>query len=204
MIKNWLGLLLIAGLAAGVWVAAGPFLTIRAIDRAVRENDQALLDRNVDFAVLRRNLKPQVSAQLRQKARKKGTNEFLGALAEAYSDTIADKLVDALITPQGIDMLLDSKGDPLRPKKKKRRRAEAPQPAGPTPAAKPKEPTHTRWFFVSPNEFAVKRQKGQKRTTFVLNRYGLSWKLTNIILPEQAPRTPAADAAEPSPAEPAY
>jgi hypothetical protein len=203
MIKNWLGLLLVAGLAAGVWVAAGPFLTIRAIDKAVRENDQSLLDRNVDFAELRRNLKPQISAQLRQKARKKGTNEFLGALAEAYSDTIADKLVDALITPQGIGMLLDSKGDPLRPKKKKRRRAEAP-PAGPAPAAKPKEPTTTSGFFVSPDEFAVKRQKGLKRTTFVLNRYGLNWKLTNIILPEQAPRTPAAEAVEPYPAEPAY
>ena len=45
------------------WVAAGPWLAIRGIEKAIETRDTAALERHVDFPRLRINLKAQLDVQ---------------------------------------------------------------------------------------------------------------------------------------------
>ena len=50
------------------YVAVGPYLTVRAIRIAVKEQDAAALSRQVDFPALRASLKAQLDDRLLRKA----------------------------------------------------------------------------------------------------------------------------------------
>lgn len=167
------------------WGVSGPFRTVDAIDQAVQTHDMELLNRNVDFPLLRQNLKAQMGRVINQKMDEEGQrNPFVHMLGAAVATLLSDSLVDALVTPEGIGRLLAGKGvedalgdaDPA---------PGPPAPQGQSQAAKPAPDAQrsTHWQFRSPSEFVLKVQRGDKLTSFVLGRYGLGWKLNNIILP---------------------
>ena len=65
--KKWIALALAAVLLVLAWVAAGPYMTIRAIQQAVQAQDAGELAEQVDFPALRASLKAQmVDALIRQ------------------------------------------------------------------------------------------------------------------------------------------
>jgi hypothetical protein len=163
------------------WIAAGPFMTLHAIERAADRNDSGLLARNVDFEELRRNLKPQVRPLVDERLDRESEKRPWAALGKRYSGQIADGAVDALITPNGMARLLHREGH--KKKKGKNRKND-----GGNSRNEVREPAQKEWHFNSPSEFVLDVEKDGKTTSLVLSREGLVWKLTNIVLPQKQVR----------------
>ena len=171
------GLVLLGMLA---WVAAGPWLAVRGIERAIAERDTAALQRHVDFPRLRANLKAQLDDRMVRAAGEDVAGSTLGAFALAVAGGATGAAVDALATPAGTGALLQGHaawqragghtigGDAW---------------AGPEPA-RPLRGARLRYESTSRFTGTVEHAPGQ-RTVFVLQRQGLRWRLVDIRLPEE-------------------
>ena len=96
----------LAALALVAWVAAGPWLAIRGIERAIAQRDTAALERHVDFPRLRVNLKAQLDDRMVRAAGQDIASNPLGAIALAMAGGATGVAVDTLATPLGIGALL--------------------------------------------------------------------------------------------------
>ncbi|TAA23671.1 DUF2939 domain-containing protein [Pseudoxanthomonas winnipegensis] len=168
-----LGLLLLAG-----FVAAGPYIAIHGIRDALAEQDTGKLDRYVDFPTLRLNLRAQLQDRMVRAAGVDAQSSFLGALALSLAGGAAGVGVDAMVTPTGIAAILQGRsvwkralgdtanGDTYGP----------PAPAEPLKGAEHHYESLSRFT-------ATTRTDSGAPITFVFERQGLVWKLTDIRLP---------------------
>lgn len=179
--KKWL---LAAGLALLLlfgYVAAGPYLTVRAIRGAVVEQDAAALARQVDFPALRDSLKAQLRQRLLDSV---GINPQAGLLGE-FGGMVAGGLVNAtvetMVTPTGLGALMEGRkvwrrvGDGIA----------RPDMADPSSARPPVEPLQgARYRYESSTRFtATVRDDNGRPIVFVMTRDGLRWRLSDIRLP---------------------
>ena len=171
-----LALVLLALLA---WVAAGPWMTVRGIERAIAQRDAAALTRYVDFPRLRVNLKAQLDDRMVRAAGKYVAGNFFGAMALAMAGSASGVAVDTLATPLGIGALLQ--GHVLW------QRAGGRTVGGDTWAAtepaRPLQGTQLRYESASRFTGTLVHANGHS-TVFVLQRQGLRWRLVDIRLPE--------------------
>jgi hypothetical protein len=155
------------------YIAAGPFIAIHQIKAGVNNQDSELLAENIDFPLLRSNLKEQVSAYFEKKAASKSKHKPLESLVLGIASKFADAAFDEVVTPSGIANLMEGK----QPKQKQ---------SGDEKSTKTKRQLfrNARHSLDSAHMFSiwVKDGKGDE-IRFVLTRDGLSWKLTNIIIP---------------------
>lgn len=157
------------------YVAAGPWLAIHGIRKALAEQDVGALQRHVDFPALRVNMKAQVEDYV---ARHGGglaeSGGLLGALGLRAGETLGALAVDTLVTPLGIGALLQGRGLWMRASG---RTVDgdtygAPRPADPLAQARLRYETTSRFTATVPDP--------QGDTVVVLQRQGLRWRLTDI------------------------
>ena len=171
-----LALVLLALLA---WVAAGPWMTVRGIERAIAQRDAAALTRYVDFPRLRVNLKAQLDDRMVRAAGQDIASNPLGAIALAMAGGATGVAVDSLATPLGIGALLQ--GHVLW--QRAGGRTVGGDTWAPTEPARPLQGARLR--YESPSRFTGTVDHGDgRRTVFVLQRQGLRWRLVDIRLPE--------------------
>ncbi len=178
--KKWI--VLVALVAAGLlaYVAAGPYLTIRAIGQAVQEEDARALARHVDFPALRTSLKAQVSDAIVREAGAEAQASVLGALGLTVATGLAGGMVDAMVTPLGMGALMEghklwNRGSGLAPPSRG-------APAADGAAATPLKTADNA--YESPSRFTATVYDDRGRpVVFVLTRQGLRWKLSDIRLP---------------------
>ncbi len=77
------------------WVAAGPFMAINAMRKAVEAQNSAALSSHVDFPALRRNLKAQVDDYVVRRAGPDVQSHPFGAIAVQIASGVAGSAVDA-------------------------------------------------------------------------------------------------------------
>jgi len=173
--KKIVGLILLMALAAGLYAAAGPYITLYQIRSGVKNSDSEKISEHVDFATLRTNLKGQLHAHvLNGEAPDRKDNPF-AAVAKGFVSKMADDVVDSYITPAGLTKLVSGKK-----RDRKRNSGQHPESGG-----------HNRDLFQdarchydSLSQFSVRVKDDKDRDIrFILTRDGLSWKLSNIILP---------------------
>jgi hypothetical protein len=178
MRKWWWTFPVLAVLAVAGYVAAGPYLTIRAIGQAIERQDTAALERQVDFPTLRANLKAQLGDSLVRRAGPDLQSNLFGIFALQAASSLASAGVDTMVTPLGIGALLqgrtvwkrttgDTVGDGTY--------------AAPSPD-RPLKRYEGRFDSTSRFSATVHTESGTT-VVFVLSRDGLRWKLTNIMLP---------------------
>jgi len=166
-------------LLVAAWLAAGPWLAIRGIERAIERRDTAALERRVDFPRLRANLKAQLEDRVVRAAGSDIASNPLGAFGLAMASGATGMAVDTVATPLGIGALLqghvlwqrasgDTRGDGL---------------AAETEPARPLRSARHRYESLSRFSATVAHADGS-RTVFVLEREGLRWRLVDIRLPE--------------------
>ncbi|TWT21712.1 DUF2939 domain-containing protein [Luteimonas wenzhouensis] len=174
--------LLFAALLA--WVAAGPWMTMRAIGNAVRAEDHAALSRHIDFPPLRASLKAQLGERLVRSAGIDRQAGLLGSLGATVANGLAGGAVDLMVTPQGLGALMEGR-------KVWNRARGLPPPRTEAGAAVRPDPWHgARRRYESPSRFTIAvPMEGGAPVVFVLSRTGLRWKLSDIRLPP-----PSADA----------
>lgn len=184
MLRKLLSASTLVVLALAAWIAVGPFLAAREIRTAVIRNDEASLDRRIDFPAVRESLKGQLYGLVDDSGPPQaGSGSFGDALKSLMGGA-----VDVFLTPRGVLELL-------------RRKTALAQNSGdgdssPAPAdsgsSRRKPVIHYR--FASPNRFEVEVADAdypEAPAKLVLLRYGLDWKLAAIELPLHGQSAPA-------------
>ena len=157
-----------------VYVFAGPYLTVRAIRRAVVAQDAAALAKQIDFPGLRSSLKAQLDDRMVRSAGADIQASALGALGLKMAGAVADTTVDAMVTPTGLGALMQGhilfkRFDDGLPSS---------EPSSPEPLH---DPSYT---YESTSRFVATTHDANGRPiSFVLTRHGLQWQLSDIQLP---------------------
>jgi hypothetical protein len=152
---------------AGV-TAAGPYLTMRQIEKAINERDAVRLENYVDFPALRTSLKEQLRASMVKELA--AEDDPFAMFGMALASALIDGMADAVLTPNGLIALISGveleevemtdvssrKVDLLR---------------------------NSRWTVDSLSSVSLWVKADSDESRFVLQRYGLKWKLKNIIFP---------------------
>lgn len=172
--KKLLVPLLILLLAFGGYVAAGPWLTVRAIRHALQAQDATALAAQVDFPAVRASLKAQMEDRLARTTGPDWQSNLLGQAGLALAHGVLETAVDAMATPSGLAALMEGRAV------WKRMHDGIASPREPAP-----EPLHAaRYRYESFSSFsATVRNADGAPTVFVLRREGLQWKLADIRLP---------------------
>jgi len=176
--RRWLilaGVLLAAVLAFG---AAGPWLAMHAIGKAVREENAAALARHVDFPPLRASLKAQTGDRLARSVGIEAQSGWLGALGMTVATELAGGAVDLMVTPYGLGALMEGR-------KVWNRATGLPPPRTEEGArARPDPWRNAERRYESASRFtATVRTDDGAPVVFVLTRKGLRWRLSDIRLP---------------------
>lgn len=176
--KKWIALALVLLLALAGYVAAGPYLAIHGIRTALAEQDTGRLQRHVDFAALRVNLRAQAEDYLARQAGPEVGGNLFGAAALSVANRVLGRGVDTLVTPMGIAAILQGRST--------WKRAVGETVGGDTyaPAVPPDPLKEARHRYESLSRFTatVPDAEGQP-VVFVFSRQGLRWRLTDIRLP---------------------
>ena len=168
-------------LAIAGYVAAGPYLTVRAIKHAVQEQDSAALAEQVDFPMLRASLKAQLLDAMAREAGPEVQANPLGAFALTMATGLVNGTVDAMVTPMGLAGVMQ--GRSLWKNTVDGFRRPATDAGGqPLPPPEPWRDANTRYESTSRFTITTRDESG-KPLVFVLRRDGLRWKLADIRLP---------------------
>ena len=175
--KRIAGIVVLTAIVIAAYTAAGPFITLYQIKGGIEDRDSAKLSEHIDFPALRVNLKEQINALVMKEAVLKMKDSPFAGLLKGLASKLADSMVDSFVTPSGLANLMEGK------KPQQGRGAEEPAGSG-APAQKLDLLRNARFTYDSASRFSswVKTDNGEE-IRFVLTRDGLSWKLSNIVVP---------------------
>lgn len=179
--KKWIALFLVVLVAIAGYVAAGPYLTMRAIKSALREQDAGALSEQVDFPALRASLKAQLLDAMVREAGEDVQANPLGAFALTMATGLVNGTVEAMVTPIGLAGVMEGRKLWSNTRDSFRRPATDPQ-GGPVAPPEPLRDARYRYESLSRFTATVEDESGQP-LVFVLRRDGLQWKLADIRLP---------------------
>ena len=157
------------------FLGLGPFLTLYSIKESIEEKDSSKLSQNIYFPELRSNLKNQINLSLSDRINKKLNDNPLRFLAEGLADIVVDETLDVFLTPDGLGRLIDGE-DPssiIRNNKKLDTEGEGIEVL-----------ESIEFKYQSMNRFIVLIETVNKKQIILhLDRFGIRWKLVNVILP---------------------
>ena len=157
------------------FLGLGPFLTLYSIKGSIEEKDSSKLSQNIYFPELRSNLKNQINLSLSDRINKKLNDNPLRFLAEGLADIVVDETLDVFLTPDGLGRLIDGE-DPssiIRNNKKLDTEGEGIEVL-----------ESIEFKYQSMNRFIVLIETVNKKQIILhLDRFGIRWKLVNVILP---------------------
>jgi len=180
MRKSWI---IAIGIAAALLVlayGASPYLAVRGFVAAAKQGDAEKLRGSVDFPAVRADLKPQLAAAVttRMERDPQMRDNPLAGLGAMLMPSILDRMIDSLVTPEGIAALVRAG---------KVGRAD-------TDSAAPRRVDYG-FHYVALNRFDVTlRRQGAASdpVNLVFERRGLfAWKLIRIALPQSSLTGPA-------------
>lgn len=158
------------------YVAAGPYLAINGIRKALETQDVSALERHVDFPALRVNMRAHVEDYIaRQGGGLAESGGLLGAMGLQVASGLGGAAVDAMVTPLGIGALLQGRSMWMRGT---RQTVDgdtygAPRPADPLKDATMRYESTTRFTATAADE-------NGEPVTVVFQRKGLQWRLTDV------------------------
>ena len=167
--------LLLFFVLVSTFLGLGPFLTLYSIKESIEEKDSSKLSQNIYFPELRSNLKNQINLSLSDRINKKLNDNPLRFLAEGLADIVVDETLDVFLTPDGLGRLIDGE-DPssiIRNNKKLDTEDDGIEVL-----------ESIKFKYQSINRFIVLIETINKKQIILhLDRFGIKWKLVNVILP---------------------
>ncbi len=160
---------LLLGLGAG-WYFGSPYWTLREMRAAAVEGDADALAEHIDFESVRTSLREQLQAQMAaEMARQQNANNPFAALGMALANSMVGTIVDSVVTKEGMRQMMIA-GRPRGPQQQTEALGE--------PVDYNLERDGLDKFTVTPIT------EDEKVPSFVFERDGLSWKMTEIRIPE--------------------
>ena len=157
------------------FLGLGPFLTLYSIKESIEEKDSTKLSQNIYFPELRANLKDQINLSFSDSINKRLNDNPLRFLAEGLADIVVDETLDVFLTPDGLGRLMDGE-DPssiIRNNKKSEKKDNGIEVL-----------ESIEFKYQSMNRFIVSINTiNKKQIRLHLERFGIRWKLVNVILP---------------------
>jgi hypothetical protein len=179
--RNWwmLGTFALAVIFVGMiiaYAAFSPFLALWGMRNAALAKDGKTFAGYIDFPVFKENLKAEFNAYLVEQMSKDQSlknNPFSG-LGLLLAPTIVNNMVDALVTPAGVERLMNGQFMPQTP--------------GTTLSTKTENPWNSEnvsFSYESVNEFRVNILTPEKNVvSLVFERHWIGdWKLAGIKMP---------------------
>lgn len=157
-------------LAVGGWWYFSPYWTLHAMRSAAQRGDAKKLSEYVDYPAVREDLKGEFRRTVFNQAAAGNEKDGFAVLGSAFALAMIDPLVDAVVTPEGLEAAFA-----------RQQRAGQPAKGARLPAA-PSDPVIDRQSF---DRFTV-RDKDPSKGALVFARSGLGWKLVGFDLPEKA------------------
>lgn len=156
------------------YLYASPYIVLNSIKNALKDNDSEKFSAYIDYTSVRQSVKDQMNAYMLKEITTKETNgwEALGAM---MASTLAEKMVDAVVTPEGMTLMLQGKD--LR-KSLTGNIEDKPKRTDP-----PKIEYSTRYLSMSMFEVTFKNKENGSDVKIIMERDGLSWKIKKIVLP---------------------
>ena len=174
MKKVFISLLLFLVLVS-TYLGLGPFLALYSIKESIEAKDSNQLSKNIYFPELRANLKDQINLSFSDSINKRLNDNPLRFLAEGLADIVIDETLDVFLTPDGLGRLMDGE-DPssiIRNNKKSEKKDSGVEVL-----------ESIEFKYQSMNRFIVFiNTVNKKQIRLHLDRFGIRWKLVNVILP---------------------
>jgi len=174
MKKVFISLLLFLVLVSS-YLGLGPFLALYSIKESIEAKDSNQLSKNIYFPELRANLKDQINLSFSDSINKRLNDNPLRFLAEGLADIVVDETLDVFLTPDGLGRLMDGE-DPssiIRNNKKSEKKDSGVEVL-----------ESIEFKYQSMNRFIVFiNTVNKKQIRLHLDRFGIKWKLVNVILP---------------------
>lgn len=156
------------------YVAAGPFITIHGIKSGIESQDTEKLSECIDFPTLRSNLKEQLNAAMMKSAAIDLKDNPFGVLAAAFATKVVEGLVESFLTPSGMANLMEGK-------KPEQNQLDSDNKQG---EQKWELFKNSRYTYDSLSKFSIwVKGDNSDEIRFVLTRSGVSWRLSNIVIP---------------------
>ncbi|MFN5060627.1 MAG: DUF2939 domain-containing protein [Chloroflexota bacterium] len=155
------------------YVVATPYLTVAQMQAAAQARDGKTLAEYIDFVAVRESLNTQLTAMLANEMSQSTEDDAMGLLGAAFGSKIIELLLDAIVTPEGLIAVLN--GDPMTDVLDQNA----------TQSSSTSANTTVSMGYQSLDTFGVTITNAdtQSATTLLLRRDGLSWRLSEILLP---------------------
>ena len=108
MNKKLLGALIAIVVVICGYLYASPYLAINNIKKAAEAGDTEKLSTYIDYPSVRESFKSQVKASV-MKDMANSNSDGWEALGEMLAVAMVDKVVDAMVTPEGVTLMLQGK-----------------------------------------------------------------------------------------------
>ena len=156
------------------FLGSGPFFFFYSIKISLDEKNSNKLSSNINFPLLRLNIKEQLNAELSRKI--KLESGIFNILAEGFANSLVDEAVDGLLTPENIERLIKGE-EPSSILKNEKIEYNVDYSYDILDSIKYKYESHKKFsVFV--------KGKNNKQIKLILGRSGFYWKLINITIPD--------------------
>ncbi len=160
------------------YLYASPYLVLNSIKNAAQAGDSEKVSTYIDYPSVRQSFKDQMNAYM---VKEMATQEADGmeAFGAMIASAMVDKMVDAIITPEGMTLMLQGK----------ELKDTSPKITGQQASDRPQESKKVDYKtgYTSINDFEVaiqdKEQAKEVEVKVKMVRDGLSWKINKILMP---------------------
>ena len=165
----------------GGYYYASPYLVLNSIKSAAQAGDSEKVSAYIDYPSVRQSFKDQMNAYMVKDLASKDTDGW-EALGTMIATTMVDKMVDAVVTPEGMTLMLQGKDfkDSLKPHTEQSSDQTTP---------KEKLDYSTRYLSMNLFEVTLKNPNNDKQLKVIMERDGLSWKVKKFVIPMDEMKT---------------
>lgn len=171
---TWLIVAVVVAISA--YLYASPYLVLNSIKKAAQAGDSEQISAYVDYPSVRQSFKDQMNAYMVKEMASKPTDgwEALGAM---MATAMVDKMVDAVITPEGMTLMLQGKDFKQSMKDHSKPSSDE------SSTSQAKVEYKTRYLSMNLFEARLKNNENEKELKVILERDGLSWKVKKFVIP---------------------
>ena len=175
MNKKILGSVIALVIAIAGYLYASPYLVLNSIKTAAQNGESEKVSQYIDYPSVRQSFKDQMNAMMMKEVQKQENNGF-AALGAMLASAMVDKMIDAVVTPEGMTLMLQGKD------------LKQSVSGGENESAEHKQEEHQPDYetsYTSFNDFQVviKDPNKSKEVKVLMVRDGLSWKINKIVVP---------------------
>jgi len=151
---------------------SGPYRTLKGLQSAIALGDTGALNEYVDFPTLRQNLKHQINTRANAQVNAALPSGILSQLAAGIANSVVDTTVESLVTPAGLNKLVLGASIVTG------------QPQGEPGGTLAERFNGGGGAFEATDRFVYTiKPTTNRELTLILTRTGLTWRLTNVLLP---------------------